>query len=1159
MKLAGFKSFVDPTSVNFPSNLCGVVGPNGCGKSNIIDAVRWVMGESSAKQLRGESITDVIFNGSGGRKPVGQASIELIFDNSEGRITGEYAAFNEIAIRRRVSREGISDYFINGTKCRRRDVMDIFLGTGLGPRSYSIIEQGMISNMVTARPEDLRVYLEEAAGISKYKERRRDTENRIKRTRENLERLTDIREELERVLARLKRQSSAAEKYREYKQEERQFEQQVLALRWRELNQSAEQRREKARQAELEVEKQVTGGVTLDNQLEKLRMELGELNEAFNGVQQRFYSQGAEIARLEQQLESQKANARKRADELQRQQQNQSELAGHLEQDRNRRKAWQVEIEELGEQKQQAESAAASTRSELDQAEKSMQEWQAAWETVSREVADGRREADLKQASIQHAESDLKRSADRIDQLMANLISDEQAASMQQQLEKLQAERDQLDKTRSELSKSEAAMGQSVRDARESENQLREGLNQVRQERGAAESRCNSLREIYEAALESETSDVQQWLGQRGCNATSKLAEQLQVEAGWERAVELVLGDWLVSTPVESFADLIDQVDSFSGEGLALIDSAKSRVDSKPDSLASQVNHPAASALLTQVRCAADLSEALAMRSGLSEGESIITPQGVWLGSGWCRVGSARAGDSGILQRKAEIESLQKRIDELSTQEQQSTAKLDEAREVLARQEQQLNETRTQLGQVTAKLNQATSSWSSEKTRVEQLLQSRDAQAAEIEQLRERSQNLQVQVSQNREQLSTLIEAMDGQNRRRESLQGQREEIQRKLSEARQAERQASERVQQLAAQSQRVETQLAAVVEAITRLERQLSEVQSRREELEKQGSQGDNPIEELEKRLQEQLKLRLQVEEEMTASRSVLQAKESEMEALEKQRNELQQNLQHSRDSLNELRLETREVMTRCETLAEQLEGAKPQEILQQLPEDAEIGTWEEQLELVRRRIERLGPINLAAIDEYQEESERKTYLDAQNEELESALSTLENAIRKIDRETRTRFKETFDRVNAGFKTLFPQLFGGGHAYLELTDDDLLETGISIMARPPGKRNSTIQLLSGGEKALTAIALVFAIFQLNPAPFCMLDEVDAPLDDANVGRFADMVRKMSETVQFIFITHNKITMEMSGHLMGVTMHEPGVSRLVTVDVDKAVQLAEA
>lgn len=1158
MKLAGFKSFVDPTTVNFPSNLCGVVGPNGCGKSNIIDAVRWVMGESSAKQLRGESITDVIFNGSGGRKPVGQSTIELIFDNSEGRIGGEYAAFSEISVRRRVSRDGVSDYFLNGSKCRRRDVMDIFLGTGLGPRSYSIIEQGMISSLVTARPEDLRVYIEEAAGISKYKERRRDTENRIKRTRENLERLTDIREELERVISRLKRQANAAERYREYKAEERELNQQLIALKWRDMDASAEKQREFIRAQELELEKLTTDNVAGDTGIERLRAELVEKNEEFTEIQGRFYSEGAEIARLEQQVEYQRSASKKVQEDLQRAQESGQQMRDHLQQDKSKCSGWEAEIAELQSQAQKGISAAESARARLAETEAKVAEWQGQWDQFSSNSSNTQRDVEVKQSSISHLESSLTQMQQRLAKLRETAVSDEKLQELKSELDGLELQKTQIETDLAKAVEQESTLAEQVQSQRQLEREAIEVLNKLRQQLSVDQGRHDSLVELYEAALGRSEISSDAWMQANSLTNNQVMADQLNVESGWENAVEMVLEPFISSLSVDGLANYEQALVSFDGDSISLIDSNAKPVSVQSNSLAAKVDNPAAQALMANIMVADSLEQALSLRANMAKGETVITPEGIWFGEGWCRVRPSNSNDQGVLSRKSEIDALSVKVAGLAESETKSASEVDAMRTALGERELQLKDARQKLAEKTLQSNRISAEYSGAKSKYDQILQTRDSQVQEISSTEARMSEDDAKLSQTRTDLSVSIETLDKLNQQRQELQQQRQEHQEALSQARTQEQETRQSLQQLQSREQIVKAQLAAVVEAIGRLERQLEQVQEQETTLQEAAKTDDNPIEDLQSKLTARVAVRLQTEQALTEVRAIVQNKEAELQEFDRNKQALQQKIAEQRESLQQKKIDAQEIITRCKTLAEQLESTTPQDILAAIPDDAQPDVWEEQLSALQNRINRLGPINLAAIDEFKEESERKTYLDAQNAELESALSTLEGAIRKIDKETRTRFKETYDRINSGFKTLFPVLFGGGHAYLDLTGDDLLETGISIMARPPGKRNSTIQLLSGGEKAMTAIALVFAIFQLNPAPFCMLDEVDAPLDDANVARFADMLRTMSDQVQLIFITHNKITMEVADHLMGVTMHEPGVSRLVTVDVNKAVELAK-
>lgn len=1161
IKLAGFKSFVDPTTVNFPSNLACVVGPNGCGKSNVIDAVRWVMGESSAKQLRGDSMTDVIFNGSSGRKPVGQGSIELIFDNTSGRITGEYASYNEISVRRRVTREGQSDYFLNGNKCRRRDITDIFLGTGLGPRSYSIIEQGMISNLITARPEDLRVYIEEAAGISKYKERRRDTENRIRRTRENLERLTDLRDELGRQLQRLHRQSQAAEKYREYKQEERDLNQQLLSLRWQSLNDEVGVRKEAISNTEIEVEKLVVAELACNTEIEKQREAITEKTDVFNTVQSKYYEVGAEIARLEETIKHHEERKRQLADDISQTEQSYEETRSHLQNDQLKVEGWSAELEELARQRMEAEAAAEQSAAELEQLETRFTAAQEAWDQFQTSSADTRQNAEVEQSRIKHFEQSMQSIAARRDRIRSQLGDDESVARIAEQAEELAAQRAQFEEKLQAASELEELKTQAISETRLQVTDCSNELDTMRSGLQESRGRLSSLKALQEAAMQEGQSGVEHWLQSNDLGTAPRLADEMDVEAGWELAVETVLGGTLRAIKVPDIESIANKLSGFNDGVIELIDSNAASDSKVSDSsrLSSKLKEGAGNSLLNCVFIADNLNDALSRRSSLDSGESIITKEGIWLGSDWCRVSRGEAVGSGVIERKAEIDALTGSI--VNAEQQES-----EKRELIAKQqadlhslEEQQRDARRQKESLASEYSAVEAQISALNAKHEQLLQQLDHSKVELTAADEQYKIEEEQLAAARIALAEALDAMEQDTGRRDELIQAREESRTRLNDSRNQHQQQAQSSQQLAMREQMVSTQLTSLNETIDRMKGQLERLSERRESLKITTGVDDNdkPENSIADELEERLEARLEIEHKLAAAREELQTVEHKIQEQEAMRQQHQQSLLQVREKLQEQRLEAQDLMTRSSTLEEQLGETDPEAVIADLDEDASESEWSQRLEAMQNRIQRLGPINLAAIDEYKTESERKEYLDEQNNELVEALETLESAIRKIDKETRTRFKETFDKIDTGFKELFPRLFGGGHAYLELTGDDLLETGITIMARPPGKRNSTIHLLSGGEKAMTAIALVFSIFHLNPAPFCMLDEVDAPLDDANVGRFANMVREMSEKVQFIFITHNKITMEIADQLMGVTMHEPGVSRLVTVDVESAIKMA--
>ena len=1160
IKLAGFKSFVDPTNVNFPSNLCAVVGPNGCGKSNIIDAVRWVMGESSAKNLRGENMSDVIFNGSGGRKPVGQASIELIFDNSDGRIVGEYASYNEIGIKRKVTRDGQSNYYLNGNKCRRRDITDIFLGTGLGPRSYAIIEQGMISRLIEAKPDELRVYIEEAAGISKYKERRRDTEGRIQRTQENLERLTDIRDELGRQLGRLERQAKSAEKYAEFKKEERQVSAELLALKWRGYNASATEQKQVIGALEIEQEKIIAQRSACDSSIEKLRSEYTDHGDAFNEVQARFYKIGGDVARIEQAIEHAQQRAQELHKDLEQTERNFSEAEQHLSSDRQKAAGWTAEFDELAPALEAAQAAEAISSEALQAAELAMQTWQQAWDEFNQKSASPRQQAEVQQSRIQHLEQLMRRLTER-QQTLSTEASSFQASPAEEEMASIQASLSEAELASAAIEQQRADNSAEIETLRGEEKQVVTELNEARSTQQTLKGRQASLEALQQAAMGDDAE--KQWLSSKGLGDKPRLAASVKPAAGWEVAVETVLGSYLQAIAVEDIASSVGLLDDFTKGELLLVGSAGTAAQSgdKGRLLSDLVEGDTARGLINNIYAAETLADALELQPSLSAIESVVTREGIWLGSNWLRVARDKDATAGVLQRKQELETIGTQMAALETQ----IAGLDSSRQANEQRLQALETTRQEIvGNVAQQQRhyaELRSKLSGFEVQIEQYKARKERAENELAEVVQQSETEQENLSAARVILQESIEKMEADTVQREELIVQRDQCRAQLDQTRQTARHDRDLGQELRVRESSLKTQLTSIREGIGRLEVQVERLQERREQLREAFNIKEDPTEAHKIELETQLQARLLVDAEMTEAKTLVDATEHQMREQEKLRGELEQEVQTVRSKLESQRISAQEISTLSRTIEEQIteKQADLETLLENLADDAALIDWEEQLELIGNRIQRLGPINLAAIDEYKIESERKDYLDQQNAELEDALNTLQNAIQKIDRETRTRFKETFDLVNGHIQELFPKLFGGGHAYLEMTGEDLLNTGVTLMARPPGKKNSSIHLLSGGEKAMTAIAMVFSIFKLNPAPFCMLDEVDAPLDDANVGRYANMVKEMSEQVQFIFITHNKISMEAANQLMGVTMHEPGVSRLVTVDVNQAAELAEA
>ncbi|MDH5571130.1 MAG: chromosome segregation protein SMC [Gammaproteobacteria bacterium] len=1162
LKLSGFKSFVDPTTVPMPGQLIGVVGPNGCGKSNIIDAVRWVMGESSAKHLRGESMADVIFNGSSSRKPVGQATVELVFDNSDGSLGGQYASYSEIAIKRTVTRDGQSSYHLNNTRCRRRDITDIFLGTGLGPRSYSIIEQGTISRIIEARPEDMRVFLEEAAGISKYKERRRETESRIRSTRENLDRLSDLRDELEKQLNRLQRQAKTAERYKVLREEERLMQAQLQALRWIVLNKQAEESESKIREQETHLEAVVAKQRMIEAEIEAHRSQHIDASDKFNEVQTRYYSVGADIARLEQALQHAKERRNQQKQDLQQLEKDGQEAQGHLSADSKRIEEIRATLENLQPDLQRSEEVDQVSARMLAEAEEAMHTWQSEWEAFNQQAAEPAKQAEVERTRIMHLEQKLSRLQQRLEKVQQEL-GEQSPDVLQQEADKLQQ---RLADNEVEVQKQQTILNekqQFIRELRESSHELNTQLDQARSRLQDMRGRSASLEALQQAALGKEKGAVSEWLQGQQLQDAPRLAEELNVEKGWEQAVECVLGSHLEAVCVSDVDPLAAVVGDLHEGTLNLFDISANIAASNRNNHATPLMEKVSAnwslaPLLDGIYAVENLNEALSLRANLTSDESIVTRDGIWVGSNWLRVVRDNDEKAGVLRREQELKELAAETETQQKQVQDMQSRLEAEREKLHEMEMARDASQADLNQANRALADARSELSARKAKLEQIQARQSNLHQELEEAREEAQSDNEELHTTRARLQEALDLMSGFETQRVELMAQRDNRREALNEARNKAQQDRHAAQEVKMRAQTLRTELNSTEQALQRIDSQIAQLSARREELEAALSESEAPLADMAQELATMLEQRVGVDAEMKEARAVVENIDHEMRQLEDARTQAEQGVEEVRRGLEQIRINVQEVKVRRQTLDERINesGLVLATLIEEMPEEANEPQWHANVEELEQKISRLGPINLAAIEEYEQQSERKQYLDAQNADLSEALSTLEAAISKIDKETRTRFKETYDKVNAGLKRLFPRLFGGGHAYLELTGDELLDAGVTVMARPPGKRNSTIHLLSGGEKAMTAVALVFAIFELNPAPFCMLDEVDAPLDDANVNRYCDMLKEMSSGTQFIFITHNKVTMEVAQQLTGVTMHEPGVSRLVAVDVDAAVKL---
>jgi len=1159
IKLAGFKSFVDPTTISFPTALVGVVGPNGCGKSNVIDAVRWVMGESSASRLRGDSITDVIFNGSSARKPVGAASVELLFDNTESTLDGQYAKYAEISIRREVTRDGISNYYLNGARCRRKDITGIFLGTGLGPRSYSIIEQGMISRLIEAKPEDMRVFIEEAAGISKYKERRRETSNRIKHTKENLERLQDVLDEVEKQLKHLDRQAKTAERYGKYKEQERRTAAELLGLKAKSLDTQAEGLRTTLSERKTELEAAIAEQRRLEAQIEQARERLSERNESFNAVQGRFYKVGSEIARLEQSIEHAEDLRRRQDDDLAQAKSGAAEIAELIDKDQSQIEQLDLTLSELVPGLEQAKTQQASSAASLEKAEAALAEWQERWDDYAQTLSRSEQEMNVERTRAEQIESRLASLAER-SQKNVEAQADSNHESLAEKLEELTGQELKSRQTRDDHELKLKETAESIGKLRDQDKKLTHLVEERREALQKAKGQFASLEALQKAALGEGDESVRNWLKSSELADAQRLAQTLKVADGWERAVETVLGDYLQAVCVPSIEPATQGIASLASGRLTLLEN-ETGGQATAGTLAAQVSAMPSSLVptLNRVRIAETLNEALSLREQLGEGESVVTRDGIWLSKGWLRVSRDKDSKAGVLAREHEMRRLKGEIREIQARFDSATKLQRDGRSRLAQLEERREAFQKDMSTLMSRYSEAKAALDSARYQLEQARTRQRALVEEAKELENERAAAEEQLAECQRKVSYSGEALEELKDQRAELEATRDDLRNELSRVRHQAAEDQQAVQSISIQFESRRSSKESAAQNLDRMKSQLAQFERREAEIRQQLENSEAPLKENRERLAEQLESRVTVEKELGEARSQVETVEGELRRLEQSRMDVEQNVEGARGGVGQAEMALQEIRVRHEGVMEQFRQTdfELESLLKELPDDASIETWDESLEKIRRRIERLGPINLAAIDEFKEQSQRKEYLDSQLADLNDALTTLENAIRKIDRETRSRFKDTYEKVDAGFKRLFPKLFGGGHAYLELTGDDPLSAGITVMARPPGKRNSTIHLLSGGEKALTAVALVFSIFELNPAPFCMLDEVDAPLDDANVGRFCDIVREMSDKVQFIFITHNKVTMELARQLSGVTMQEPGVSRLVSVDLDEAVKMA--
>jgi len=1158
IKLAGFKSFVDPTTIPFPDDMTAIVGPNGCGKSNVIDAVRWVLGESSAKNLRGDAMTDVIFNGSTARKPVSQCSVELVFDNSAGRIQGEYAGYNELSVKRIVTKDGQSNYLLNNSKCRRRDVTDLFLGTGLGPRSYAIIEQGMISRLIESKPQELRVFIEEAAGVSKYKERRRETETRIRHTKENLERLADVRNELGLQLEKLQRQASAAKRFKELKQQERSLKGQLAAIRWLKHSKKITSLEQAIAQKNTDIEAYVSKQRGEEKDLTEFKEQQQELKQQLDTIQQQFFKVGSEISRIEQN----QIHAKQRRQKIEQEQASLlvsiDDHSMHQQQNAERIEALAQQLDELEPQNIVLEEQLDEAQTQVLACEERASQQQSLWRQQEQQYQHSKQQAQHCHSQIQSVLSMQMRTEQRSNEIQAELdeLADDELNRLISQLE------EKVALTQGQLNAQQAKLSAQQSQQHALHSQLKKLEQQRLSEVGELQSLSAQLAALHTLQQQNEV-PVDELAVLNAQELEARLWWQtLNVAKGWERAVDRVLQGWQQAIQVSAPAETLSKLKVHDNLTLLLHD--RFTRDIPPNSLAAQLGVDHVPHWLTQIICCESPLAAHNHLSQLNAEQSVVTQSGLWQGRDWLitpALSEDGAQNKGLVQRSRQILGLQQAVSE----QQQKLAVLDEQLSACESNCTSINQacqaSHDQLEQVKQTLHNDTATLSLYRGQLQQNSGRRGKLLNELQQqqaIAAEEQTKLAQLSMQAEEWELKVEALHENQQHNER---QREENQSRIASARNQVDKVKNQLHLIALQVQGLKSQYTSLQTSQSREQQQLSLLHDRQQQLQDEYAELALPLEEQAEQLQLLLEQRAELSITQQQISEQLNSVENQIAEVEKGQQGVTDKIQVMLTELQSIKLECEGYRVRANGVLEQLQELNQQlkAILDTLPEEADEHAWQQQVEKVSASLGRLGAVNLAAVEEYDIQAERKLHLDTQNDDLASALDTLEQAIRKIDKETRNRFKETFDQVNEDLKMLFPKVFGGGSAYLELTDQDLLETGVTIMARPPGKKNSTIHLLSGGEKALTALSLVFAIFRLNPAPFCLLDEVDAPLDDANVGRFCKLVSEMSKTVQFIYITHNKIAMEMATYLTGVTMSEPGVSRMVAVDVEEAVAIAQA
>lgn len=1164
LKLSGFKSFVDPTTLHFPGDLVGIVGPNGCGKSNVIDAVRWVLGESKASELRGESMQDVIFSGSGTRKPAGRASVELVFENTEGRITGPWGQYSEIAVKRILSRDGQSTYWINNQAVRRKDVYDVFMGTGLGPRAYAIIGQGMISRVIESRPEELRVFLEEAAGVSKYRERRKETEGRLSDTRENLSRIEDIRLELDGQIGKLQQQAEVAARYTELTTRRDEKQRWLWWTRREEYAQSIEKFALKRRETELQIEQQTATLRQTERELEETRSAFHEASDAVHDAQQALYETNTEIQRIEGEQRRLRENR---------------ERAVVAKEHAQQMIATETAAQEEGESKRIADQEAAALADvQLAEKRQELERIQATIAPLEQTLASRNESFAAAQADVAAAQAELRALSERQNDIALRIRRLEQKIE-EQDRERLSIERvDPSAKGLMAQQRQEAlALAKAAQDqladaeaAIEQAQVERDRLSREEQESRASlahlQAQAEALKSL-QAQIDAKD-ELRPWLARQGMDSTPRLWESVKVKEGWQTAVEAALADRIGAVEIGGLEKATAFVSDLPPARLTVFTtSAVSSLRLESDSLAQQIQGDSPAAMVVKqwlagFRCAD--SVATAIQQAQSGDATWITAQGHMASRGTVRFYAQEDQQAGILARRSKIEQLDVQIRAQQLVVDETHLSMQRSEGTLAQRKSELTALRERAQSAQIRAHECEVAELKLDEKIQRLTTQDTALATSLAALRQELSDLQSeqsQIAQHSDESGQRLAAQQQEAERQRELQDNHAQ---EVTRARE-QLQAADRTVQQAVMAQRIAEEQRRVFEERMRESRErLTDAQQRLEKTERELLAIQHELDSSD--LQPLLQQRVEREAAVASIRERADQLSQGLKALEERRMQTERALEPLRAAMAQMDVDAAGARAGIEQIDEQLSdhGLSGTSIAQELAAAFPDAKWPKpgqlhgEVQRLSKEIDAMGAVNLAALSELEQSQERKQFLDAQAADLMAAVETLEDAIRKIDRETRSLLQETFDTVNANFGQLFPRLFGGGEAKLVMTGEEILDCGVQVMAQPPGKRNTSIHLLSGGEKALTATALVFALFQLNPAPFCLLDEVDAPLDDPNTERFCNLVRHMSSSTQFVFITHNKIAMEMAQHLMGVTMQEQGVSRIVAVDLDAANAIAQ-